>query len=248
MDYLHQHGYISNQEICDMLHVSKDTARRDIIKIVDEGAAVRTHGGISSPQITKEIKAYKERISAASMEKLAISKVASRHVQDGDICFLDVSTTIKLLCEQLNQNELTLYTHSLDNAEILSYKKGSSIYLLGGKFNPDNRYFFDWTMMTTQLDTIYFDKAFFGAAGIREDGIYFVDKDDAHFKRMVAKRAKQVFVLMDTQKFHQTSMYKGLAFDEIDKIITDAYPPNGMTELLNTYHIDLEIAAKKNML
>ena len=38
---------MTNQEIMDQFHISRDTARRDIVRLVNENLAVRTHGGIT---------------------------------------------------------------------------------------------------------------------------------------------------------------------------------------------------------
>ena len=38
---------MTNQEIMDQFHISRDTARRDIVRLVSENLAVRTHGGIT---------------------------------------------------------------------------------------------------------------------------------------------------------------------------------------------------------
>ena len=38
---------MTNQEIMDYFHISRDTARRDIVRLVNENLAVRTHGGIT---------------------------------------------------------------------------------------------------------------------------------------------------------------------------------------------------------
>ena len=34
---------MTNQEIMDQFHISRDTARRDIVRLVNENLAVRTH-------------------------------------------------------------------------------------------------------------------------------------------------------------------------------------------------------------
>ncbi|VDG72928.1 DeoR family transcriptional regulator [Clostridium carnis] len=38
---------LSNQEIMEKFNISRDTARRDILKLVDEGVAVRTHNVVN---------------------------------------------------------------------------------------------------------------------------------------------------------------------------------------------------------
>ncbi len=226
-----------------MLNISRDTARRDIIKLVEEGTAIRTHGGIALPHFRKEIKAYKERLTFASRQKYLIGKEASTYIMDGELCFIDVSTTIKFLCEHLKVSS-TLYTHSLDNAEILSKKENVELHLLGGTFNQKNRFFYG-PEMTSQLNDICFDKAFFGSAGISSDGIYFADQEDAYIKKIVSKRAKHVFLLADYEKFNNTSYYKAMSFSDIDTLITDKEPPKNIVQLLNNHGVKVEIVTEE---
>ncbi|MFD1462022.1 DeoR/GlpR family DNA-binding transcription regulator [Paenibacillus farraposensis] len=239
LEKLHQEKMVSNQRICDMLGISRDTARRDFIKLVDEGAAIRTHGGIALPQFNDKIKAYKERIHASSEDKYIIGKIAASYISKGDLCFLDVSTTVKFLCDQLHTSSI-VYTHSLDNAAALSNNKKVDVYLLGGKLNQENRFFFDATM-ASQLNNIYFDKVFLGAAGILKDGIYYSNIEDAIIKNVVAKRSKEVILLADSQKFNQLSSYKGVDFSDIDTIITNEKPPDNFRKIVEENNVEIKL-------
>ncbi|MBE9916135.1 DeoR/GlpR transcriptional regulator [Paenibacillus donghaensis] len=242
LEHLKRHETVSNQEICEWLGISRDTARRDFIKLVKEGAAIRTHGGIALPRLKEEIKIYKERLTTASKQKLAIAKTAASHVGKRDLCFLDVSTTVRFLCEEIKE-EISVYTHSLDNAEALSVNNEIDVHLLGGKLHKENRFFYDMTT-ASQLNELHFDKAFFGAAAVMEDGIYFSNREDAFIKQMSAKRAERVYVLTDAGKFNLTGHYKGLSFQDIDTIIIDRIPPDQYLAIFNEHQIKVEIAGR----
>lgn len=242
LDYLKAHNQVSNQEICSMLNISRDTARRDIIKLVEEGAAIRTHGGIALPHFKEEIKAYKERLTTASKQKLLIGKKASTYIMDGELCFLDVSTTVKFLCENLKVRSI-IYTHSLDNAEVLSTKANAEVHLLGGTLNQKNRFFYSPEIMA-QLNDIYFDKVFLGAAGLLNDGVYFANQEDAYIKKIAAKRAKQVILLADYEKFNKSSHYKAMSFSHIDTLITDKEPPQEFIGVLKNHKVEIEIVTE----
>ncbi|MCQ6281712.1 DeoR/GlpR family DNA-binding transcription regulator [Bacillus sp. EB600] len=239
LEYLKDQNKISNQEICNMLNISRDTARRDIIKLVEEGTAIRTHGGIALPHLKDEIKAYKERLHTSTKEKYLIGKAGSTYIQEDELCFLDVSTTVKCLCEALEVPS-TLYTHSLDNAEVLSNKKNIKVHLIGGALNFENRFFYD-PDIAIKLNNIYFDKVFLGATGFLEDGVYFANREDAYIKKIVAKRSKQVILLADYEKFNHTSRYKGFSFSSIDTLITDKEPPPIFLEKLEKSDVEIEI-------
>lgn len=69
LNILREKTVLSNKEIMETFNISRDTARRDIVRLVDEGVAIRTHGGIAVPSIRTEIKDYKSRLSINSEEK-----------------------------------------------------------------------------------------------------------------------------------------------------------------------------------
>lgn len=135
---------LSNEEVCQMLGISRDTARRDIVKLTEQGAAIRTHGGIALPLIKEEIQAYKNRLTSFSHEKHLIGKFSSNLIEKYDLCFFDVSTTIKFLCDHL-KTPAAIYTHSLDNIESLSDNEKADVHLIGGKLDRKHRFFYDPT-------------------------------------------------------------------------------------------------------
>ncbi|WP_237172652.1 DeoR/GlpR family DNA-binding transcription regulator [Paenibacillus lutimineralis] len=152
---------------------------------------------------------------------------------------MDISTTVKFLCNHLKTSS-TIYTHSLDNAEALSNHNEVDVYLLGGKFNHENRFFFD-VNLASYINDIYFDKTFLGAAAIREDGIYFSNIEDAVIKRLVAKRSKEVILLTDSQKFNRMSSYKGIGWSDIDTIITNENLPDNFRQQVEENKIEIKL-------
>src|SRR4029453_4670058 len=62
LDYLNEHHAMSVMDICNLLGVSRDTARRDIVRLVQEGVVIRTHGGVASPKLQKRIASYEDRL------------------------------------------------------------------------------------------------------------------------------------------------------------------------------------------
>ncbi|SHJ16648.1 DeoR/GlpR family DNA-binding transcription regulator [Propionispora hippei] len=218
---------LSNQEIMQAFQISRDTARRDIVKLVNEGLAIRTHGGIALPVIQDEVKGYKKRLAINSEAKIRLGKYALKYISPGQICFFDVSTTIQALCQYLDENVLA-FTHSLDNMEALSGKQGE-VHLLGGKLEPKDRYLYG-SKTILEIEDIRFDIAFLGAAAITADGIYVVDYEDACIKRKVAERAAFVCVVADGAKFNKASSFKVISFGKVDLLLTTQEPPLAVKE------------------
>ncbi|MTT31880.1 DeoR family transcriptional regulator [Terrilactibacillus sp. BCM23-1] len=240
LEQLNEQQSMSVNEICERFHVSRDTARRDIVKLVEKGAVIRTHGGVSLPKLNETLLAYRERVHTYSKEKMRIGAKANTLIKENQTCFFDVSTTVSYLAERL-KHKVNVFTHSLDIAEILSNQDPISLFLLGGKFNVNNRFFFDMESIQQVLN-INFDLAFLGAAAIMDDGVFFEDKEDAYMKQTITKRASRNVVLADYKKFKLTSYYKGIDWQDIDVIITDKMPPKVFVNKIQDVGIDLIIA------
>lgn len=210
---------MTNQEIMDYFHISRDTARRDIVRLVNENLAVRTHGGITLNDV-HQIGSYQTRKQENEEIKKKIGKVAVSLIKEHKAVFFDTSTTIATLCQYVSQ-DIEAYSHSLDNIEILS--NHCSCRMIGGKYFKKNRYMYGSQTLNT-LDQIYFDLCFVGVAAIMEDGIYVEEFEDAAIKRKLARRSQKVCLVADHSKFNKKSTYKALDFQDIDVFITDFLP------------------------
>lgn len=241
LEYLKDHNSMSVHHICEMLNVSRDTARRDIIKLIEQGAAIRTHGGISLPVFRSAIEAYRERMESFSQEKKNIAERAIEFIDEGKHYFFDVSTTVRFLAASLNKN-ITVFTHSLDNIEILSEKDEVFVHSIGGCLNKRNRFFFN-PGCTNYLEGIKFDVAFLGAAAITIDGLYYEDEEDAFIKNSAINQSHKIILLADHQKFHRSSYYRGAKWGDIDILITDKIPPAKFLELIEEHGIELIIVS-----
>ncbi|MDN3955754.1 DeoR/GlpR family DNA-binding transcription regulator [Sporolactobacillus laevolacticus] len=228
--YLKEHRSMSAADICERYEISRDTARRDIVKLVDQGAAIRTHGGIALPDLHNEILAYRDRLQAYSEEKMSIGKKAVSLLHENGCYFLNASTTISCMARQID-TEVTVFTQSLDVAELLSHQSKAEIHLFGGRLNASNRFFFGLESMK-QIETIHFDCAFLGTAAITEDGIYYDDQEDAWISNLVSSRSECTVVLAERKKFSRKSRFKSINWSSIDLIITDQRLPDAMESIV----------------
>lgn len=239
LEYLNEHNHMSIHDICQMFNVSRDTARRDIVKLINEGTAVRTHGGISLPILKNAIKEYRERMEAYSDEKKIIAEKAMEFIEEGKHYFFDVSTTVSFLAQEINKS-IWVLTHSLDNIEILSEKNDVEVQAIGGCLNKRNRFFYKMDSIN-YLDGIRFDAAILGAASITEDGIYYADEEDALIKQAAIKKSNLVIILAEYEKFKSLSYYKGVHWDQIDVIITNKIPPSAFIDIIESNDIKLVV-------
>ena len=158
---LEERGNLSVKEMVDALGVSKDTVRRDFDCLSQRNLAQRTHGGIL-PVKNTTVLGFQERQKGLTEDKKKMADLAISLVKDQSLLFFDVSTLMLEVSQKLTKS-VTVYSHSLDNALVLSGKEGIDFHLLGGRFYSKNRFYY--SLHEAQLlQHLRFDLAFFGAA------------------------------------------------------------------------------------
>ena len=218
---LEQKHSLTYHDLMEAFDISRDTARRDIIKLVSSGFAVRTHGGMMLNAIEAVNTHYDERAKVNIAVKKQLAKCAIDYIKDRRIIYFDASTTINEICH-LVSGDIHGYSVSIPNLETLSTR--CEAYGFGGHYEASERYMYG-TELFAQLEAIYFDLAFMGAASVREDGLYFHNKDNAYTKHLIASRSAFVVAVYDDSKYGKKGHFKGLGFDEIDVVITNKRPP-----------------------
>ena len=191
----------------------------------------------SYKNFNNNIDSYKERLNLNINEKKKIVEKAMHFIHNGGTYFFDVSTNVQLLAKSFNK-KATIFTHSLDNFNILSEKQDVSVNLIVGEFNNKNRFFYRQDY-NKYFDGIEFDSAFLGAGAIRSDGVYYENEEDAFIKNEVAKRSKKVILLAEHQKYEKTTWYKGLTLDQIKIIIVDPISVSLFGEITKSQNIEI---------
>ncbi|WP_442600524.1 DeoR/GlpR family DNA-binding transcription regulator [Paenibacillus sp. KN14-4R] len=237
LDYLKQHQSMSVGEICSIFQVSRDTARRDIVKLVQEGVVVRTHGGVALPELQKVLSSYQDRLIEESTSKNHIGKLGAKLIHDHETIFLDVSTTVQFVAEHIQAKQITAVTHSIDNVAILSKRDDLSIYVLGGYLHTQNRLLYGPSIID-KISEIRADKAYIGATSVQPDGLYYPYEEDVRVKKEMAKQSDQVILVVDHSKFAAKSRFK-LDIDYVDIIVTDQSISSEMREVLDRKNITL---------
>ncbi len=230
LEWLQKEQVLSNQDLVERLDISRDTARRDIIRLTEMGKAIRTHGGIARTDFQVRIENYQSRMLQNGEGKQRIGKKAAELLGEHGIYFFDTSTHMPYVCEALD-GSMKVYTHSLDNLMMLALEPQIEVHSLGGILQKENRFFYGFEAWE-QLSNLTFDGALLGTAAVAEDGLYYEEAEDAQVKRLAARRAKKVIVMADYPKFQRVSKYKAVGFDEVDLLILDREPIQEWKEIL----------------
>jgi DeoR/GlpR family transcriptional regulator of sugar metabolism len=245
LDFLKMNNRISVDQICVLFDVSRDTARRDLVRLEEEKLIVRTRGGAILPSGHHEIKDYSNRLKIVSEEKNSIGKIATSLIYPNDRIILDASTTVQYCAEHIENINCTVITNSINQAEILSSNSEVNIQLLGGKLQKEHRFLYGSSVLE-KLSEYHVDKAFIGVVGISERGLTIAHEEDGMVKRKMIQQANQVIVLADHTKLGNTDFFKFANLQDIDLLITDITPEKAFLDLLRKYDVELLIANQED--
>ncbi|EFM11126.1 transcriptional regulator, DeoR family [Paenibacillus curdlanolyticus YK9] len=240
--HLKENGNIRIEQICENYSVSRDSARRDLVKLEEAQLIVRTHGGaiLASPKLST--KPYEERLDNLGAKK-RIGRAAAALIQDGETLFLNASTTVQAAVEACAGKDiyLTAVTNSIDTAAVLGKSPNAKVHLLGGQYNA-------WHRSVTGPQTVAMIRDFraqtllLGACAITPDGLSSPVLDETYVKREMIAMADRVIVLADSGKYQQSFLHHVCSLDKIDVLITDAEPPAAVKEVLVGNGVELIIA------
>lgn len=234
--------------LSDRLKTSKETIRRDLKNLEDEGIIKRTHGGAifntnwkenETPLAVRSVEQYEE--------KNIICKKAASFIENDDTVFVDNSSTTQNIIRYINKNiHVTVITNSIQI--LIEYSKISNsnitIICLGGIFYEKN--FSTYGSISQQnAKSFYPNKAFISCKGIdknrklTEGGI-----NESDTKKIAIDTAKKVFLLADYTKFSSIGQVYLADFNSINTVITDESADISSLQYLYDYKIDLIIAKK----
>ncbi len=242
MEQLKAQKRISVDEICQLFSISRDTARRDLVILEEQGTIIRTRGGALLPQLKEQIKSYNQRLETFSQEKRKIGQVGASLIRTGDHILLDASTTVQACAESITTS-CTVVTNSIHQATLLAANQSSiQVHLLGGMLEKDH-FFLYGPSVTNALTHFYVDRVFLGVIGISEHGFTVGHEDDGVVMKKMIQQAKQAVILADASKFNQTGFYRFAGFEEIDILITNEEPPCDLKEQLTNHNVELMVVS-----
>ncbi|HCD06878.1 MAG TPA: DeoR/GlpR transcriptional regulator [Lactobacillus sp.] len=222
------------KEIIALTKSSRDTARRDIVKLSENNLVDRNYGGISLPNTFKKLDNYLQRSDDFVNAKQELAKKAAIFAKQATQIYLDVSTTIEFMPQYLTNPSLFAVTNSLDIADQLVRHSKCKAQILGGNLDAEKRCIVG-TRPCLDLENYSFDYAFLSCVGIDEDGVYYAYEDDIDYKTKIRKQSKKIVLLLDSSKINVKHNFRVLNLNQIDYIITnDKLPQNLENKLLKS--------------
>ncbi|NRR33598.1 DeoR/GlpR transcriptional regulator [Oxalobacteraceae bacterium] len=238
--HLTQHYRIGIEDICQLYKVTRDTARRDLVRLDAEGRILRVRGGAVLPPSTQQVESFNAR-GQTLPGKARIGAVAAGLVRAGERVLFDASTTVLEVAKAIRVAPLSVLTNSIDIAHALSKSEGVDLHVLGGRFNFFERSL-EGARTSDMLADFQVDKLFLGVCGIDPTGLTCASEAQVGLKRAMIEHATQVIMLADSAKFSRSFFHKLCGFEGIDILVTDQSPPPAVAEVLADLGVEVIVA------
>lgn len=242
MKYIRKNKSVTVNHMSSILKVSVDTVRRDLKHLEKEGLLVRTHGGAVLHDVVLDCGTIYERKESMTVNKTDLGKEIAPFIRDGEVLFLDGSSTTLLMLPELREKKnLTIVTNSVYTAvEVMKQEIKAGLHVLGGKLIVENGSVVG-NHGINELKNYHISSAIMSCYGLTvEEGYCDIDFDEALFKRAVIEQSQHVYFLMDHSKIGLRSPVKiteirddiTLITEKVDESFIESYRSLTLGELI----------------
>lgn len=219
---LEERKSISVTQLAQLLYVSQPTVRRDLNILCQQGKIQRTHGGVVLRKASDAEIPLMFREDQNNAAKKAIAEKAAKLIQDGDVIFLDASSTASYLIPHLKKfRDLIVVTNSpktsirLGECNIKSYCTGGLLLMHSVAYVGNETEKF--------ISNINADLFFFSSRGYTENGMITDSSErEATVKRAMLQNAARSYYLCDSSKRNKTYTFNICSVKDLAGIIDES--------------------------
>ncbi|KAF1304298.1 DeoR/GlpR family DNA-binding transcription regulator [Enterococcus sp. JM9B] len=241
MILLNKKKQLTNDTLCEKLHCSISTLRRDLMNLEKRGLVHRFHGGVILNVASNNEYAHIYRESSNIQAKQKIAALAKDFTGTGMCIFLDSSSTVQQICKYLKElSNLVVITNGLKTAIELSEGGNDTLktFIIGGEIKPNSTAVISSTYESI-FNSFQFDLAIFSCRGIDQHGVYEASFSQAKVKKEMMEKAKQTILLVDHSKFDSSHFFKIGDFENYNAIITDQKPEKEYLTISEEHDVEI---------
>ena len=221
LEIIKERKYCTVTFLSKQLFVAPITVRRDLAEMESAGLITRCYGGATVPEHENREVPFEIRNKSNFFTKEKIAKKAAKLISEGDVVFLDASSTVSHITEYLTaEQNLTVITNSTLVAEKLK-EKHIRCYLTGG-MPIENSYALVGSIAEQTLSEVYANICFFSAQGIDENGVVSDQSEsETLLRKLMIKNSKKQYFLFDDSKYNKRFAFKICEAKDISNVITN---------------------------
>ena len=227
MEILDSRQQVSAGALADLLGVSRETVRRDLVDLEKDGRIARVHGGAVLPQLGAEAP-FRKRMNTRLREKREIARKAVGLIRPGQCVMVDAGTTTSVFGQELMRvPDIMVVTNSIDIATTIQGAGAAiELVLLGGQLVSDVPGTYG-AMTLAGIERFRADVAVVAPVALDPgEGAFDFDLHEAEVAGAMLARARQAVMLVDHAKLGQTSRVRYCRPGDIDILVTDGAAPS----------------------
>ncbi|WP_379946803.1 DeoR/GlpR family DNA-binding transcription regulator [Enterococcus devriesei] len=243
LDLLDSERAVRINELSKNLKVTRETIRRDLYSLEDEGSIKKVHGGAILENTSGEID-YNQRKIEKWSEKESIAKAAVQYIEEGDSIYLDYGTTTLALAKEIVKlKNITVITNTIPIINTLVKNQNIDLIIPGGVVRNNEASLFGQFAMNNICD-IFITIGFFGGSGIdSKAGITSHHMGEVLVSKQMINQSQTTIFLADQSKFGNIAFNRTANFDDIDILITDKLLSDGYDySYLNDSGVELVVS------
>lgn len=221
--------------------VTEDCIRKDLTLLERKGLLKKAYGGAVRARVHISEHRIADRLGKHVEDKRSIASKALELISEGDMVFLDMSTSNIILAQMLAESgrKITLVTNCLQVISAVSSARNIKLIVLGGEMN-DRRDGLIGALTIEQMERYRFDIAFIGAVGIdlERDRVSTYIPQDGRTKSHAIACSKRAYLMLETRKLRHDGTYFFCRVGDFTGAIMERMPEGEEAELMERFLID----------
>lgn len=211
---------VSANDLAEMLGVSRETVRRDLLDLEETGKVARVHGGAVLPD-TRTEDPFRQRMASQVRAKSEIARKAVGLIQPGQVVMVDAGSTTAVFGRELAKVPgVSVITNSLDIATTLQ-GAGAEVILLGGRIAADVPATVG-ELTLSEIRRFEVDLCFSAPVALHpQKGAFFYDLQEAEISVAMAAQARRTVILADHGKLGDTSRVQSWPIADVSTLVTN---------------------------
>lgn len=233
-------GFVSLQSLVELVGASESTIRRDLEYLDRIGQIRRTRGGASFTG--ESLTGFDERRSQATVEKLAVARVAAGLIQAGEAVLLDGGTTTLEVARQLIGRALHVVTNSLPIVNLLANQPEIELIQIGGYLFPKTGVALG-PLAVSALSQIHVRRLFMSVGGITEQGLFNTNTLLVETERQMMLSAEEVVVVTDSSKLGHSALAHLCPLQKVHQLVVDSGITDEWRRILEDAGVNVLVAS-----
>ena len=228
MKILKKNHYATVDYLVKEIKYSPASIRRDLTLLEKQGLVTRSYGGVTYKNAN--ISPFRFRQHSMKSAKNAIAKIAADLVNNGDVIFIDGSSTTQYMGRYLlDKKGITVVTCNMLLADFLS-EHGINTYCTGGRV-VEFPGILGGSLMIDTLLNFNIDIGFFSSTAFNSKGqIISLTEGGVLNHQSFRKYSNKLAYLCGSDKFNTEGKFISLTLNDIDFFVSDKNLPDNLKQ------------------